>query len=726
MGNGISSLQGQAFATPPNPEHTSQQVPRRAGLKNRRIAATRDAHVPRGTESGHRRSVTAPDSRVSLSTRRVALDPPVRSLHRLRPPAHHRSALTPNGAPCQVSTAFDPSSVPASRIPNEQSQATSRVRREAIALNKELESEVLRSVAAGYAGGIVDRDAHACTHPVSDKGFKDIVAGFNRAMADIHDRFPGVRWLEPPNLSRQDPSRAPGIPRDARYRRELRALCFREFTDFFAWNTPSAEVHAVQLAPANGFTGVVAKLMGHHLSSDAVVHPMVWAPGLRSTLDANLHVGEIDGCLYWELPSERPLPTWSAKLAVQALTGTHLGKALDEFAAGSIAWRLHPDYGRTPELPPMPGYLADWLHESFPFLDNGQPPESASESDSRRPGGVVPPSSTGHAHSRTNTATVSISSAQEDRGEPRRLAVARSDNLCLALETEIQWAILNGYAKGIIDKDHPMCTHPASDYGFWQIVLGFNSVMSDFHARFPALAEVDPPFLLKNDPALAYSPNMNACHLPQINALCFREVADLPTWYRAHNFDGTAQFAPKKGFSGVVAHEYGHHLSSTAVVPPTVWKPKLEEALRGNGIFSPDSGPRTPDLSDDTAFAIRVSKRARETGIGEYAGCSPFEFAAEAIGWRLHPDYAATPDAPRMPRFLENWLHECFPFLDNGQIPEPSIEFDPGDLLMPVSRHGRIYWMPRRELQASQVAPAVPARRESLPQAGEMPETTNR
>ena len=598
------------------------------------------------------------------------------------------------------------------------------MRREAIALKKQLDSEILWSVRAGYAGGIVDRDAHACTHPVSDKGFRDIVAGFNRAMADIHDRFPGVRRLEPPNLSRQDPSRAPGIPRDARYQRELRALCFREFTDSVAWNTPSAEIHAVQLAPANGFTGVVAKLMGHHLSSEAVVHPRVWAPGLRLTLDANVHVGQRDGCLYWELPSERPLPPWSAKLAVKALAGTHLGKALDEFAAGSIAWRLHPDYGTTPEVPLLPGYLADWLHESFPFLDNGQPPASAR--DSRRPSAPVPPSSAVHAHSRANTATVSLPSAPEHRGEPRRLAAPRSDNLRLALETEIQWAILNGYAKGIIDKDHPMCIHPSSDYGFLQIVSGFNSAMSDFHVRFPALAEVDPPFLLNSDPSLDRGPNVHGCHLPQINALCFREAADLPTLYRAHNFDGTAVFTPKKGFRGIVAHEYGHHLSYPAVVPPGVWKPKLEQALRANGIFSPESGPRTLDLADDTAFAVRVSKRARETGIGAYAGHSPNEFAAEAIAWRLHADYAATPDAPRMPRFLENWLHECFPFLDNGQIPEPSIEFDPGDLLMPVSRHGQIYWMPRRELQASQVAPAVPARRESLPQAGEMPETTER
>ena len=597
---------------------------------------------------------------------------------------------------------------------------------EAIALKKKLDSEILWSVAAGYAEGIVDRDAHACTHPVSDKGFLDIVAGFNRAMADIHDRFPGVRRLEPPNLSRQDPSRAPGIPRDARYQRELRALCFREFTDSVAWNTPSAEVHAVQLAPANGFTGVVAKLLGHHLSSEAVVHPMVWAPGLRLALNANVHIGERDGCLYWELRSERALPPWSAKLALQAITGTHLGKALDEFAAGSIAWRLHPNYGMTPEVPLLPGYLADWLHESFPFLDNGQPPASASASasDSRRPSAPVTPSSAGHTHSRATTATVSLPSAQEHREEPRRLAAPRSDNLRPLLEMEIQWAILNGYAKGIIDEDHPKCTHPPSDYGFLQIVLGFNHAMSDFHARFPALAEVDPPFLLNSDPSLDCSPEADGCHLPEINALCFREAADLPTLYRAHNFDGTAVFAPKKGFHGIVAHEYGHHLSYPAVVPPGVWKPKLEQALRANGILSPESGPRTLDLADDAAFAVRVGKRARETGIGYYAGSSPVEFAAEAIAWRLHADYAATPDAPRMPRFLENWLHECFPFLDNGQIPEPSIEFDPGDLQMPVSRHRQIDLMSRRKLEASQITPAVPARRESLPQAGEIPEKT--
>ena len=639
-----------------------------------------------------------------LSKKRIEPTPPERSPQPLHPP--DRSTSTPTASPpaSGASTGSDQSPAPGSTAPVGQVATASPIRQECLAIKRELESEILRAVGSGYAAGIVDVDDPACTHPVSDKGFRDIVAGFNRAMADIRTRFPRMRRFEPPRLSRQDPFTGPGNPLDARYQPQLRSLCFREFADFAEWEHSGAGLHARQLAPANGFAGVVAKQLGHHLSCPAVVHPRVWAPPLRAVLNANLHLANEGEGTIWKLHSERPLPHWVSKLARMAPNDTGVGKALGEFAAGSIAWRLHPDYGRTPEVPRMPDYLADWLHESFPFLDAGQHPEPSSPGESSRQGAGVFPSGTDLPRTRTGPVPTSASPQPARDALERPLAQAAPNclNVPVALEAEKQWAVLNGYVKGIFDRDHPRCTHPVSDIGFWQILFRFNRAMSDFHARFPGLRDIEPPLLLRSYPSLSRRRDANACYSPSARALCFREVDDL----KLRNFDGTHSRAPRLGFGGLVAHGYGNHLSHVAV-PWSIWMPKLTEALRVNGCWSPESGPRTLDYSPHTVFSIQVGRRARELGIGIYAGSSPLEFAAEAIAWRLHSDYAASPYAPRMPRFLENWVHECFPFLDNGSIPDRFIEFDPGKLKMPILRNGKIQWIPRRELPpAGATAPA--------------------
>ena len=710
MGNGISTLNCCASPAPPGVESSSGPARRGGSFRHRQVTASRGGGIPGGAkrDRNHRRAGVS-ESQAVPSKKRVEPTPPERSPQPPHPPARSTAVSTANPPTSGASTGPGQSPAPGSTTPGARVATASPIRREVLALKSELESEIHWAVGAGYAAGIIGRGDPACTHPVSDKGFRDIVAGFNRAMADIHTRFPGVRRVEPPRLSRQDPFKAPGNPLDARYQPQLRSLCFREFADFAEWEHSGAGFRAGQLAPANGFTGVVAKQLGHHLSSAAVVHSRVWAPPLRAVLYANLRLANEGDGRIWKLDSERPFPHWVSKLAALAPSGIPIEKVLGEFAAGSIAWRLHPDYGRTPEVPRMPGYLADWLHRSFPFLDAGKTPEPFSPGESSRQGAGVFPSGAGLPRTRTGRVPTSASPQPARDALKRPLAQANPYrlNFSVALKEEAQWAILNGYAKGVLDRDHPRCTHPIPDYGFWQIVFRFNRAMSDFHARFPGLRDIEPPFLLRNDPSVSYACPFDACYVPEERALCFREVADLNMRGKLRNHDGTGEYPPGLGFDGIVAHEYGHHLSIGGVVAKSIWMPKLTETLRVNGCWSPESGPRTLGYSGEKVFSIQVGRRARELGIGLYAGSSPVEFAAEAIAWRLHPDYAASPTAPRMPRFLESWVHECFPFLDNGSIPDRYIEFDPGKLNMPILRNGKIDWTLRRELPpAGATAPA--------------------
>ena len=116
--------------------------------------------------------------------------------------------------------------------------------------------------------------------------------------------------------------------------------------------------------------------------------------------------------------------------------------------------------------------------------------------------------------------------------------------------------------------------------------------------------------------------------------------------------------------------------------------------LKANGLLV---GPRGdhPSHAYDDPFAVVAGKQVRELGIGVYAGSDEFEFVAEAITWRMHPDYGRTEGVPRMPPILESWVHECFPFLDNGRIPQDSVQFNPGSIKEPVSVNGTVEWKRR-------------------------------
>ena len=273
-----------------------------------------------------------------------------------------------------------------------------------------------------------------------------------------------------------------------------------------------------------------------------------------------------------------------------------------------------------------------------------------------------------------------------------------------ALYRKLEEAIRQGYVREVFVPERvgrPGCN---SDDTFLEIVANFSEGMRDLHARFPGLKNVEPPALSQEDPnhdeKLLAEGDPN--HDPQLTrgeyvrreaALVFANPADVG-WFRIHDADKHEYSPQEQGFNGALAHEYGHHLSSNRVVPSTIWKPKLEAMLRANGLLV---GPRGahPSHANDHRFAVLAGKQVRELGIGVYAGSDESEFVAEAIAWRMHPDYGGAEDVPRMPPILESWVHECFPFLDNGRIPQDSVPFNPGSVKESVSVNGPVEWKRR-------------------------------
>ena len=258
----------------------------------------------------------------------------------------------------------------------------------------------------------------------------------------------------------------------------------------------------------------------------------------------------------------------------------------------------------------------------------------------------------------------------------------------------IKATVRHGYAKRVIAEGHPDCANPVSERTFLEILRGYYEGMGDLHARFPALRTIEPPSLSQEDPT-SKGVECKAKYQYEPGAMLFASDAldDSPV-ESANPFQYKAPREP--GIKGVLAHEYGHHLSSERVVPRSIWQPKLEAMLTARGLLAAPRGLH----SNDARFAVLVGKQARELGIGAYAGVKLTEFAAEAIRWRMHPEYGQTEDAPRMPSDLEDWVHDCFPFLDNGQIPENSVPFNPDSIKEPVMVDGEVEWIRRDALRS--------------------------
>ena len=216
-------------------------------------------------------------------------------------------------------------------------------------------------------------------------------------------------------------------------------------------------------------------------------------------------------------------------------------------------------------------------------------------------------------------------------------------------EARQQGFVKNSFASGCVGRPG---FH--SDRTFLEIVAKLNQGMRDLHARFPGLRGVEPPTLAEHDPnhdenlRAESDPNYNphlvrGTYAPRGATMAFAIPAVVPFEAQAaHDYE----FSPKeKGFKGTLAHEYGHHLASDRVVSPSIWKPKLDAMLRANGMLV---GPRGvhPSHANDRRFAVLAGKQVRELGIGVYAGSNEHEFVAEAITWRMHPDYGRTEGVP--------------------------------------------------------------------------------
>ena len=339
-----------------------------------------------------------------------------------------------------------------------------------------------------------------------------------------------------------------------------------------------------------------------------------------------------------------------------------------------------------------------------PILSTGR--QSAGENAGQVPGSRVEGLPTTEHATRAPSPQATAAGTTDTPAQRRGLQGLSGHQLVLRQELyrKLFEARRQGYVREVFVPDRVGYAAIHSDNAFLEIVKYFTEGMRDLHARFPGLKNVEPPALSQQDPN--HDANLLAeggpNHKPELilakyeenqATMMFANPADVD-FFRTPDADEHDYSPTDQGFDGSLAHEYGHHLSSDRVVSPSIWKPKLEAMLRANGLLV---GPRGahPSHANDHRFAVLAGKQVRELGIGEYAGSDEYEFVAEAIGWRMHPGYGRAEDAPRMPPILENWVHECFPFLDNGRIPQDSVPFNPGSIKEPVSVNGTVKWKRR-------------------------------
>ena len=240
---------------------------------------------------------------------------------------------------------------------------------------------------------------------------------------------------------------------------------------------------------------------------------------------------------------------------------------------------------------------------------------------------------------------------------------------------------------------------------FLAVIEAWNTIMDDLHRRFPKLRGIRPPNLSQNDLG-AETPGLLGRYKLKSSTLQFTNPFSIHWGRYSEDRKNDSFTSPKReGFEGIVLHEYAHHLRAEMLPDPRRWLTGLAAFLKENGYIDDDS-----KIDITPAFAVQVGKQAREMGLGYYAGRNAEEFTAEALAWRLSPDYGAVAATPRMPRHLEDWIHECFPFVLDGPNPESTFEFDPASIREPWMYDGRLGWRNRGPV------PVPPPRCESLRQ----------
>lgn len=264
------------------------------------------------------------------------------------------------------------------------------------------------------------------------------------------------------------------------------------------------------------------------------------------------------------------------------------------------------------------------------------------------------------------------------------------------LACEMRKALDRRYANSLVVCGDSRCLDPVPERVFLRIVKEFNAVMEDLHTRFPKLGDVEPPDLSQSD-ARALDSGLVGAYVVSASSIQVG-IIDSPETCWENTLRETRQrsgIAPATGgLSGVLMHEYAHHLALGQSHAPVHWLPRLAAMLRQNGFIREETSIDTTDVHS-RSFGVRLGKKAREMGLGSYAGSNASEFAAEALTWRMAPGYGASADIPRMPRYLEDWVHDCFPFTRDGPIPVSCHEFDPASVREPAMVGGSIVWRDR-------------------------------
>ena len=184
---------------------------------------------------------------------------------------------------------------------------------------------------------------------------------------------------------------------------------------------------------------------------------------------------------------------------------------------------------------------------------------------------------------------------------------------------------------------------------FW-----YNWTMNDLFNRFPKLRDIPAVSTVELDvlpgsdtTAARYDLDGQSVEIAPVDfELTSRVIA---------NDTKSGLLTPKQDFSGLIQHEYAHHLSNK-IVPEEVWVPKLINALSTGGMSEAQityAGGK-PVFDQETADKIANS-------VSKYAAKNARECAAEILSWYMNPEYGKS--VKRMPDYLEHWVRECFPML---------------------------------------------------------------
>lgn len=262
------------------------------------------------------------------------------------------------------------------------------------------------------------------------------------------------------------------------------------------------------------------------------------------------------------------------------------------------------------------------------------------------------------------------------------------------LDYEMDRALSRGYVNRFVIRGEPECRFPMPADAFLGLLSTYNRTIEDLHDRFPRLADLNPPNLSQSD-AAQQIPGTSGIYEETTETLTFANLDPAEHAKRRANSVGQSYWTPKApGLVGVMVHEYAHHLTSPNAPNRQKWEDCLVALLRQQGFIRENTAIYRGDRLGP-AFTVEVGKNVRELGLGYYGGTSVDEFVAEALAWRMAPGYGASVEVPRMPRFLEDWVHDCFPFTRSGSIPADAVDFHPAMVKVPALVGEEIVWVDR-------------------------------